>query len=131
MHACVCALMPLLVSFLQRWTEDEQAQEELPRSSTDSAALWSRCPQVSSVLECVCVCVYLKHECLYAGGRILCVNLPYVISRHGFKRIESLSTLNEARSSSCKHYGQAHAYCTYTFIHTLFLLIHWLLRPEQ
>lgn len=62
MHACVCALITLLVSIPQRWTEDEQAQEELPRSWTDSAELWSWCPQVSSVSECV----FVKRECLCA-----------------------------------------------------------------
>lgn len=34
----------------------------------------------------VSVCVFLKHECLFAGGRVVCVNLPYVISKQGFKR---------------------------------------------
>lgn len=42
----------------------------------------------------MCASVFLKHECLCAGGRVVCVNLPYAISKHSFKRFESLSTLN-------------------------------------
>lgn len=64
-HALLCirasiyVLMPFPVWLLQRWTEDEQAQEELPRSRTDSAELWGWCPQVRAALECV----FLKREC--------------------------------------------------------------------
>lgn len=41
-------------------------------------------------------CVFLKQECLSAGDGVLCltVKLRYVISRHGFKGFDSLSTLN-------------------------------------
>lgn len=42
---------------------------------------------------CLNASVLLKHECLCAGGRILCFYIPYVISMHGFKSFESLSTL--------------------------------------
>lgn len=59
-----------------------------------------------------CECVFLQHECLCAGGRILFFNLPYVISRHGFKRFESLSTLNWATSESYIQYKHTHTYCT-------------------
>lgn len=79
-HASIYVLMPFPVWLLQRWTEDEQAEEELPRSRTDSAELWGRCPQVRSALECV----FLKREgCVLVTG---CVTLTCVISNSSFKK---------------------------------------------
>lgn len=43
-YTCIDAFR--LVPFPQRWTEDEQAQEELPGSWADCAELWGGRPQV-------------------------------------------------------------------------------------
>lgn len=95
MHVCGCALMPLLVPLLQRWTEDEQAQEELPGSRPGSAAIWSRCPQVSFVLHCEWVCLWSMNACVPVAGFCLLTYLMLLAGMvlKGLKRYPRLSRL--------------------------------------